>query len=279
MSCRRSSRDAEARPAGDHRRLRGRHRGRGGGGRGSGSRAAPGKARGKTPNLDQFTVNLTANARAGQDRPGAGARFRDPPGDRHPDAAPAEQSRFSPARPAWARPPWWKDSRCASRRATCLRRSKNVDGAHARSGAAASRRGDQGRIREPLEGLDRGGEGSPTPIILFIDEAHTMIGAGGQAGQNDAANLLKPALARGELRTIAATTWTRIQEILRKGSGAGAAFPGGQSGGAGRSHLHGDDARHRRRARKAPQRADSGRRRGRGGASFASLPGGPAVAG
>jgi type VI secretion system protein VasG len=49
---------------------------------------------------------------------------------------------------------------------------------------------------------------SPTPIILFIDEAHTLIGAGGQAGSNDAANLLKPALARGELRTIGATTWS-----------------------------------------------------------------------
>ena len=50
-------------------------------------------------------------------------------------------------------------------------------------------------------------ENSPDPLVLFIDEAHTLIGAGGQEGQNDAANLLKPALARGDLRTIAATTW------------------------------------------------------------------------
>ena len=57
---------------------------------------------------------------------------------------------------------------------------------------------------------------SPTPIILFIDEAHTMIGAGGQAGQNDAANLLKPALARGELRTIAATTWSEYKKYFEK---------------------------------------------------------------
>ncbi len=57
---------------------------------------------------------------------------------------------------------------------------------------------------------------SPTPIILFIDEAHTMIGAGGQAGQNDAANLLKPALARGELRTIAATTWAEYKKYFEK---------------------------------------------------------------
>ncbi|HYM02592.1 MAG TPA: type VI secretion system ATPase TssH [Stellaceae bacterium] len=57
---------------------------------------------------------------------------------------------------------------------------------------------------------------SPKPIILFIDEAHTMIGAGGQAGQNDAANLLKPALARGELRTIAATTWAEYKKYFER---------------------------------------------------------------
>ena len=57
---------------------------------------------------------------------------------------------------------------------------------------------------------------SPQPIIMFIDEAHTMIGAGGAAGQNDAANLLKPALARGELRTIAATTWAEYKKYFEK---------------------------------------------------------------
>jgi len=57
---------------------------------------------------------------------------------------------------------------------------------------------------------------SPTPIICFIDEAHTMIGAGGGAGGNDASNLLKPALARGELRTIAATTWSEFKKYFEK---------------------------------------------------------------
>ena len=57
---------------------------------------------------------------------------------------------------------------------------------------------------------------SPHPIVLFIDEAHTLIGAGGAAGGNDAANLLKPALARGELRTIAATTWSEYKQHIEK---------------------------------------------------------------
>jgi len=57
---------------------------------------------------------------------------------------------------------------------------------------------------------------SPQPIVLFIDEAHTLVGAGGQAGGSDAANLLKPALARGELRTIAATTWSEYKKYFEK---------------------------------------------------------------
>ncbi|MEM7351086.1 MAG: type VI secretion system ATPase TssH [Acidobacteriota bacterium] len=57
---------------------------------------------------------------------------------------------------------------------------------------------------------------SPTPIVTFIDEAHTLIGAGGSAGQGDAANLLKPALARGELRTLAATTWSEYKKYFEK---------------------------------------------------------------
>jgi type VI secretion system protein VasG len=57
---------------------------------------------------------------------------------------------------------------------------------------------------------------SPKPVILFIDEAHTLIGAGGQSGTSDAANLLKPALARGELRTIAATTWAEYKKYFEK---------------------------------------------------------------
>ena len=76
--------------------------------------------------------------------------------------------------------------------------------------------GIKGEFENRLKGLIEEVKASPTPIILFIDEAHTMIGAGGQAGQNDAANLLKPALARGELRTIAATTWSEYKKYFEK---------------------------------------------------------------
>ncbi|HEX8713574.1 MAG TPA: type VI secretion system ATPase TssH, partial [Terracidiphilus sp.] len=76
--------------------------------------------------------------------------------------------------------------------------------------------GVKGEFDNRLKGLIEEVKSSPHPIILFIDEAHTMIGAGGQAGQNDAANLLKPALARGELRTIAATTWSEYKKFFEK---------------------------------------------------------------
>jgi type VI secretion system protein VasG len=76
--------------------------------------------------------------------------------------------------------------------------------------------GIKGEFENRLKGLIEEVKASPVPIILFIDEAHTMIGAGGQAGQGDAANLLKPALARGELRTIAATTWSEYKKYFEK---------------------------------------------------------------
>ncbi len=76
--------------------------------------------------------------------------------------------------------------------------------------------GIKGEFESRLKSVIDEVKSSPQPIILFIDEAHTMIGAGGQAGGNDAANLLKPALARGELRTIAATTWAEYKKYFEK---------------------------------------------------------------
>ena len=74
----------------------------------------------------------------------------------------------------------------------------------------------KGEFERRLQGVIDEVKGSSKPIILFIDEAHTLIGAGGQAGSGDAANLLKPALARGELRTIAATTWSEYKKYFEK---------------------------------------------------------------
>jgi type VI secretion system protein VasG len=76
--------------------------------------------------------------------------------------------------------------------------------------------GVKGEFENRLKSVINEVKASSQPIILFIDEAHTMIGAGGQAGQGDAANLLKPALARGELRTIAATTWSEYKKYFEK---------------------------------------------------------------
>jgi type VI secretion system protein VasG len=76
--------------------------------------------------------------------------------------------------------------------------------------------GMKGEFENRLKAVIDEVNASPKPIILFIDEAHTLIGAGGQAGQNDAANLLKPALARGELRTIAATTWAEYKKYFER---------------------------------------------------------------
>ncbi len=76
--------------------------------------------------------------------------------------------------------------------------------------------GVKGEFERRLNGILDQVRSFPTPVILFIDEAHTMVGAGGQAGQGDAANILKPALARGELRTIAATTWGEYKKHFEK---------------------------------------------------------------
>ncbi len=79
--------------------------------------------------------------------------------------------------------------------------------------AGASMKGEfENRLRQVIDEV----QASPKPIILFIDEAHTLIGAGGAAGSGDAANLLKPALARGTLRTIAATTWAEYKKFFEK---------------------------------------------------------------
>jgi len=79
--------------------------------------------------------------------------------------------------------------------------------------AGASMKGEfENRLRQVIDEV----QASPTPIVMFVDETHTLIGAGGAAGTGDAANLLKPALARGTLRTIGATTWTEYKKYIEK---------------------------------------------------------------
>jgi len=91
---------------------------------------------------------------------------------------------------------------------------KNVDLRTLDLGLLQAGAGVKGEFENRLKSVIQEAKSSPTPVILFIDEAHTMIGAGGAAGQNDAANLLKPALARGELRTIAATTFDEYKKYF-----------------------------------------------------------------
>ncbi len=93
---------------------------------------------------------------------------------------------------------------------------KNVDILGLDLGLLQAGAGVKGEFENRLKAVIEEIKASPKPIVLFIDEAHTLIGAGGQAGMGDAANLLKPALARGELRTIAATTWSEYKKYFEK---------------------------------------------------------------
>jgi len=172
-------------------------------------------AGGKTPNLDQFTINLTENAKQGKLDPVLGRDFeirqivdiltrrrQNNPiltGEAGVGKTAVVEGFALRVKDGDVPPPL--------RNVTI----RTLDLALLQAGA-----GIKGEFENRLKGLIEEVKASPTPIILFIDEAHTMIGAGGQAGQNDAANLLKPALARGELRTIAATTWSEYKKYFEK---------------------------------------------------------------
>jgi len=175
----------------------------------------PRAAGGKTPNLDQYTINLSENARKGKIDPVLGRDFE----IRQVVDILTRRRQNNPILTGEA-----GVGKTAVVEGFALRIAsgdvppvlKNVtlrtlDLALLQAGA-----GVKGEFENRLKGLIEEVKASPTPIILFIDEAHTMIGAGGQAGQGDAANLLKPALARGELRTIAATTWSEYKKYFEK---------------------------------------------------------------
>jgi type VI secretion system protein VasG len=181
-------------------------------GAGDGPRAAPGS---KTPNLDQFTVNLTENARLGKIDPVFARDFE----IRQVVDILTRRRQNNPILVGEAgvgKTAVVEGFACRIASGDVPPVLKNVtvralDLALLQAGA-----GVKGEFENRLKSLINEVKSSPTPIILFIDEAHTMIGAGGQAGQNDAANLLKPALARGELRTLAATTWSEYKKYFEK---------------------------------------------------------------
>ena len=182
---------------------------------GGGFGAAGGKAGGPTPFLEQYTVDLTANARAGKIDPvlGRDAEVRQVVDilTRRRQNNPILVGEAGVGKTAvvegFARRIAEGDVPPPLRGVTL----RTLDLALLQAGA-----GVKGEFESRLKGLIDEVKNSPVPIILFIDEAHTMIGAGGTAGQNDAANLLKPALARGELRTIAATTWSEYKKFFEK---------------------------------------------------------------
>ncbi len=170
---------------------------------------------GKAANLDQFTINLTENAKAGKIDPVLGRDLE----IRQIIDILMRRRQNNPILTGEA-----GVGKTAVVEGFAMRVAKgdvppplrnvmvrSLDLALLQAGA-----GIKGEFENRLKGLIEEVKASPVPIILFIDEAHTMIGAGGQAGQNDAANLLKPALARGELRTIAATTWSEYKKFFEK---------------------------------------------------------------
>ncbi|HTL94050.1 MAG TPA: type VI secretion system ATPase TssH [Gemmatimonadaceae bacterium] len=177
--------------------------------------AAPRGAGGRTPNLDQYSVDLTQKARDGKIDPVLGRDFEVRQVvdilTRRRQNNPILVGEAGVGKTAvvegFARRIAQGDVPPALKNVTL----RTLDLALLQAGA-----GVKGEFENRLKGLIEEVKQSPIPIILFIDEAHTMIGAGGSAGQGDAANLLKPALARGELRTLAATTWSEYKKYFEK---------------------------------------------------------------
>ncbi|GLS06031.1 ClpV1 family T6SS ATPase [Chitiniphilus shinanonensis] len=177
--------------------------------------AAPGGARRGTPGLDKYTIDLTAQARAGRIDPVLG---RDGEIRQMIDIL----LRRRQNNPILTGEPGVGKTAVVEGLALKIVQGEvppALLGVNLRTldlgllQAGASVKGEfENRLRQVIDEV----KASPVPIVLFIDEAHTMIGAGGAAGQNDAANLLKPALARGELRTIAATTWAEYKKYFEK---------------------------------------------------------------
>jgi type VI secretion system protein VasG len=175
--------------------------------------AAPPPA-GKTA-LDQFTINLTEAAKAGKIDPVLGRDFE----VRQIVDILTRRRQNNPILTGEAGVGKTAVVEGFARRVASGDVPPSLQGVQVRTldlGLLQAGAGIKGEFENRLKNVIAEVKASATPVILFIDEAHTMIGAGGQAGQNDAANLLKPALARGELRTIAATTWSEYKKYFEK---------------------------------------------------------------
>jgi type VI secretion system protein VasG len=186
-------------------------------GGGSGEPGAPG-ASGKpstTPSLDQFTIDLTARAKAGKIDPvlGRDAEIRQVIDilTRRRQNNPILTGEAGVGKTAVVEGFAQRIAQGDVPPSLANVTLRTLDLGLLQAGA-----GVKGEFENRLKGVIDEVKKSPVPIILFIDEAHTLIGAGGSAGQGDAANLLKPALARGELRTIAATTWAEYKKYFEK---------------------------------------------------------------
>lgn len=173
------------------------------------------KAKSKTPALDQYTIDLTGNARAGRIDPVLG---REEEVRQMVDIL-TRRRQNNPILTGEA-----GVGKTAVVEGLALRivngdvppPLQNVELRTLDLGLLQAGAGVKGEFENRLKSVIEETKRSLHPIILFIDEAHTLIGTGGQAGQGDAANLLKPALARGELRTIAATTWAEYKKYFEK---------------------------------------------------------------
>ena len=207
-----ASRSEEARAAADAAPAAG---GGGGGGGGSAPAAAGAPAARGQEALNKYTIDLTAQAKAGKIDPIFG---RDPEIRQIVDIL-TRRRQNNPILTGEA-----GVGKTAVAEGFALRivqgdvpeALKNVRLLSLDLGLLQAGAGIKGEFENRLKSVIDEVKGSPTPIIVFIDEAHTLIGAGGAEGQNDAANLLKPALARGEMRTIAATTWAEYKKYFEK---------------------------------------------------------------
>lgn len=169
----------------------------------------------KTPSLDQYTIDLTARAKAGRIDPvlGREAEVRQIIDilTRRRQNNPILTGEAGVGKTAVV-----EGFACRIASGDVPEPLKNVQLRTLDLGLLQAGAGVKGEFENRLKGVIEEVKKSPIPIILFIDEAHTLIGAGGQAGQGDAANLLKPALARGDLRTVAATTWAEYKKYFER---------------------------------------------------------------